>query len=151
MKRTKFGELNTGDMFRYVSNGNAAGAIFRKASPRDAVQQREDGTGDMTTVDATVRTRPYTFVQRLHEAEQMDNAARASALLQEAAKKIETALVLLDTRERDCNECGTRHFTNYVHAKAYKQFADAPMHLRTRAEELVGQVNVNAALSAKEK
>lgn len=60
---TTFGELNTGDMFRYVSNGNAAGAVYRKSSPRDAVQQRQDGTGDMHSVDALVKTRATTKVQ----------------------------------------------------------------------------------------
>lgn len=156
MNTTRFGELNTGDMFRYISNGNGAGALFRKSSPRDAVQQRADGGGDMHTVDATVKTHPRTAVQRVNEQEKMDNGQRAADLFEQAAKLLETALVLLDMRERDCSDCGTRHFTNRVHAKAYKQFTDTPHQLRLRAAELVEQSNSNggnqqqAALSAKE-
>ena len=55
---TTFGELNTGDLFVY------AGAPFRKADPRTAVQQRVDGGGDLHSVDAMVKLRPRTAVQR---------------------------------------------------------------------------------------
>lgn len=64
MNPIKFGELNTGDIFYYICNGQAAGARFRKSSPRDAVQQKADGSGDMTTVDAVVKTRATTKVVR---------------------------------------------------------------------------------------
>lgn len=151
---TTFGELNTGDMFRYIGGRGWPTEVFRKADPRTAVQQREDGSGDLHSVDAMVKTLPRTAVLRVTETEQVDNATKAASLLQEAAAKIETALVLLDMRERDCGECGTRHFTNKVHAKTYQQFTNTPHGLRTRAEELVQQAADNnsntAALSAKE-
>lgn len=152
---TTFGELNTGDMFRYVSNGNGAGAVFRKSSPRDAVQQREDGTGDLLTVDGTVKTRPRTQVVRLAEPETMTNGEKAAKLLREAATKVAEALALLDLRERDCSECGLRHYTNRVHAKVNRQFSGTPIQLRERATELTEQVaeqsnSKQTAQSAKE-
>lgn len=151
MVKTRFGELNTGDLFRYVSNGNAAGAIFRKCDPRTAVQQLDDRSGDIHSVDAMVKTRHFTVVERVHEAQQMDNATRAAALFREAAAKLKTALVLLDTRERDCDSCSTRHFTNVAHARIYKQFAETPQYLVRRADELIEQATKNnVALSAKE-
>lgn len=151
---TTFGELNTGDMFRYVSNGNGAGAIHRKSSPREAVQQREDGRGgDVLTVDAQVKTRPRTQVVRVVEPETMDAGEQAAALLREAANTITKALALLDVRERDCGECGLRHYTNRTHAKVYRQFSGTPIQLREKATELAQQATDNrnqTAHSAKE-
>lgn len=140
---TTFGELNTGDMFRFVVDGKEGIAVYRKADPRTAVLQREDSGGDLHSVDAMVKTRPRTQVARLVEPETMDAGMQAAALLREAANTITKALALLDVRERDCRECGLRHYTNRVHAKTYKQFSGAPIQLRERATDLTDQANEN--------
>lgn len=148
----QFGDLNTGDMFRYVSNGNAAGKIYRKCDPRTAVQQLDDHSGDLHSVDAMVKTRPNTKVQRVEDVEQ-NPSAKAAALLRQAARSIETALVLLDMRETKCSACCVkRHWTNPTHAKIYQQFTNTPHSLKTAAQQIESElVNVNTvALSAKE-
>ena len=58
------------------------------------------------------------------------------ALLREAAQRIETALVKLDTREVLCQACQAPRYENFSHAKAYKQFADTPIKLRDAADRL---------------
>lgn len=151
---TTFGELSTGDMFRYVSNGSGAGATFRKADPSTAYQQREDGGGDIPSVDAMVKTKPRTAVERIAEPETLDKGEQAAALLREAANTITRALALLDLRERDCGECGLRHYTNRTHVKVYRQFSGTPIQLKEKATGLVQQATDNrtnqTAHSAKE-
>lgn len=86
----------------------------------------------------------------------MTDMQKAAALLRQAASNIETALLALDTRERDCKECGTRHWRNRTQAKIYQQFTGAPHNLRTAADRLEQQAaeatdgNHQAAQSAKE-
>jgi hypothetical protein len=132
---TTFGELNTGDMFLY------AGKPFRKADPRTAVQQREDGGGDLHSVDAMVKLRPRTAVARIVEPETMTAGEQAAALLREAATAIAKALPLLDLRSRECKECGVIHYTNRIHGKTNKQLSGYAIQLRERATDLVDQAN----------
>ena len=57
-------------------------------------------------------------------------------LLREAATRIETALVLLNTAEHPCGQCGSSRYENFEHAKTYKQFCDTPQKLRDAADRL---------------
>lgn len=57
-------------------------------------------------------------------------------LLREAARRIETVLVLLDTRGSYCPTCGRKHFENLPHARAYEQLTDTPDKLRRLAEKI---------------
>lgn len=70
------------------------------------------------------------------------------ALLREAAQKIETALVLLDTREKECGECGTRHWANLKQARIYQKFTDTPHKLREAATQLDNNATTVAPIAA---
>lgn len=148
----EFGNLNTGDLFRFVHNPRGEELlVYRKCSPREAVQQRTDRDGDALTFDAVVKIRAITKVQRVIEPSTNDD--KAAALLRQAARCIETALVLLDMRETKCSECCTkRHWSNPTHAKIYQQFTNTPHSLKTAAQHIESEVGnvVKAALSAKE-
>ena len=57
-------------------------------------------------------------------------------LLREAAVRIETALILLNTAEHPCEQCGSSRYENFEHAKTYRQFCDTPQKLRDAADRL---------------
>ena len=57
-------------------------------------------------------------------------------LLRDAATKIEAALVLLDMKEKTCQQCGDRRFVNFAHAKTYREFTNQPTRLREAADRL---------------
>lgn len=150
----EFDDLNTGDLFRFAHNPRGdEQLVYRKADQRCAVQQRADGKGDLHSVDAMVKTRPAQKVQRV-DPKATTNADKAAELLRQAARSIETALVLLDMRETKCSECCTkRHWANPLHAKTYQQFTNTPHSLKTAAQHIeseVGNVVNQVALSAKE-
>lgn len=83
---------------------------------------------------------------------EQDTTERVAALLRQAAKNIETALVMLDMRETKCAACCTkRHWSNPTHAKIYQQFTNTPHSLKTAAQQIESEaVNQQVALSAKE-
>lgn len=72
-------------------------------------------------------------------ASQAEKTATASRKLLEAAKLIETALVLLDTHSEACGGCGSQHYRNFAHAIAYRKLTDTPHRLRIEAAEIVGE------------
>lgn len=67
-------------------------------------------------------------------ATQEEKNDAASRKLLEAAKLIETALVLLDMHNEPCGGCGSRHWRNLAHANVYQKLTDTPHRLRTCAE-----------------
>lgn len=60
----------------------------------------------------------------------------AGRKLLEAAKLIETALILLDTSYEHCGGCGSRHWNNRAHANVYERLTDTPSKLRSAAEQV---------------
>jgi hypothetical protein len=64
------------------------------------------------------------------------NGVAAQKLL-DAAKLIETALVLLDMHNEPCGGCGSRHWRNLTHANVYQKLTDTPHRLRTSAASVV--------------
>lgn len=69
-------------------------------------------------------------------ATQEEKNDAASRKLLEAAKLIETALVLLDTSYTNCGHCNSRHWKNMAHANAYQRLTDTPFRLRDCAEQI---------------
>lgn len=73
----------------------------------------------------------------MRDAEHAPTADQSpQALLREAAVRIETALVKLDTRTYKCLECGAMKFVNFAHGKAYRHLTDLPDRLRRTADDL---------------
>lgn len=56
--------------------------------------------------------------------------------LRDAAEHIEWTLEQLDLSETTCRECGLKHFSNWEHARLYKQLITVPERLRELARVL---------------
>lgn len=69
-------------------------------------------------------------------------------LMRDAARLLETALVLLDTSSTACPHCGRKHFTDIAHARVYEQFSDAPERLRRAADRVAASTPKRAPSSA---
>lgn len=67
---------------------------------------------------------------------QVPKATDESALLREAAAKIEAALATLNTTQARCNCCRGKTFENYDHAKVFEMFSNSPEKLRQAANRL---------------
>jgi len=65
--------------------------------------------------------------------------ATPQQLLRDAAKTIEEATALLNTRSTPCGECGRKHYENLAQARAFEQLADVPDKLRRAAEKIEQQ------------
>lgn len=68
--------------------------------------------------------------------EPMARELNASALLRNAARLVERALIQLNTTEVRCQCCNDRLFENIDHAKVYEQFTDLSVKLRAAADRV---------------
>lgn len=66
----------------------------------------------------------------------LSKATQAASLLREAGAKIETALLLLDTRSQPCGNCGVTHYENLPQARIYEKLTDTPAKLKGCADSL---------------
>lgn len=73
------------------------------------------------------------------QVRQTSRTEQVAALLDEAAQRIETALILLDMRESNCPTCNSRRFHNLAHARVYQQYTDTPRRLKDSAARLRGK------------
>lgn len=64
---------------------------------------------------------------------------QAAALLRQAAGLVQRALVVLDTREERCKDCGLLHFVDKTQGFAHKQLTDTPPKLERLAAQLAGE------------